>query len=125
MSEYKLKENGAIKLSNGDFIPFAPGNMDYDIYLAWIAKGNTPEPEFTDAEIKAQKIAKINQDASDQIIAIAPIWRQNNMLARALELSQKGTLSEADTAELDGIKAVWDEIKAIRAASNAAVALLG
>lgn len=121
---YKLKENGAIKLSNGDFVPFAPGNMDYDKYLAWVALGNTPEPEFTAEELKAQQIAKINQDASDQILAIAPLYRQNNMLARALELSTGGTLSDAETQELASIKAVWDEIKTIRAASNAAILAL-
>ena len=25
-------------------IPFAPDNTDYQAYLAWVAKGNTPEP---------------------------------------------------------------------------------
>ena len=26
------------------FIPFAPGNRDYQEYLEWLAEGNEPEP---------------------------------------------------------------------------------
>jgi len=29
---------------SGFCIPFAPDNTDYQKYLEWVAKGNTPEP---------------------------------------------------------------------------------
>jgi hypothetical protein len=32
------------RLSDNAFIPFAPDNGDYQEYLRWLAKGNTPEP---------------------------------------------------------------------------------
>jgi hypothetical protein len=33
-----------IRLSDGAFIPAAPGNRDYAEYLEWLDAGNTPEP---------------------------------------------------------------------------------
>ncbi len=48
---YKLKtdkDNNLLdviqRLSDNAFIPFDLANTDYQEYLKWIAKGNTPEP---------------------------------------------------------------------------------
>jgi hypothetical protein len=32
------------RIADGAFIPFDPGNRDYQIYLAWCAAGNQPDP---------------------------------------------------------------------------------
>ena len=37
-------QNTIQRMADNVFIPFAPDNTDYQAYLAWLAKGNTPEP---------------------------------------------------------------------------------
>ena len=42
---YQLTSSqSVIRIADGASIPFAPGNADYQIYLAWVAEGNTPDP---------------------------------------------------------------------------------
>jgi hypothetical protein len=43
---YKLIENpNTVKrILDNAIIPFDPDNTDYQAYLAWLAKGNTPLP---------------------------------------------------------------------------------
>jgi len=36
------------RLEDNAFIPMSVGNADYQIYLAWVAEGNTPEPADAD-----------------------------------------------------------------------------
>lgn len=50
MTRYKLVANKytgtpttVIDLENGWCIPFDPANTDYQEYLEWLDKGNTPE----------------------------------------------------------------------------------
>ena len=44
-------------------VPNDPANRHCAEVLAWIAEGNTPAPEFTDAEIAANAQAVINGDS--------------------------------------------------------------
>ena len=71
----------------------------------------------------AHRADKINVEAQRRIIAIAPEWKQRNWIARSVELLRIGPANwtPAEQAEADAIQAQWDQIKAIRDASNAAI----
>lgn len=61
--------------------------------------------------------------AGRKILAIAPEWKQRNMIARSLELERiertTGTLTAQEQAQLDAMQTVWTRIKALRAHSDA------
>lgn len=60
----------------------------------------------------------INHIASEKILNIAPIYKQNNMLARSIELLSKDILTEQELLEKEIIEDIWNRIKAIRTYSN-------
>lgn len=63
---------------------------------------------------------RIKEEASKRIIAIAPEWKQSNMLARAITLLRKGeaNLTTAEALEVSKMDAVWAEIQRIRSVSD-------
>jgi hypothetical protein len=42
-----MEPNTVQRLSDGAFIPFDPGNRDYQDYISWLEEGNTPDPAPT------------------------------------------------------------------------------
>ena len=63
-----VKIQGNRYLLNGTMsVPKADGNREYEAIKQWLAKGNTPEPEFTEEELKAQEIAKQVQEAMNYL----------------------------------------------------------
>ena len=56
-----VKIQGEGYLLNGNMsVPKADGNREYELIKEWLAEGNTPESEFTEAELAQQELeAKI------------------------------------------------------------------
>jgi len=90
------------------------------------AFSNTWSMPVDEAAEEAARVQAIKQAASEQILAIAPEWKQRNMLARSVELHEVmtsgGALTTEEQAELDAIRAVWAQIKTIRQKSDLAEA---
>ena len=68
-----------VKLTDGGWqvngtmgVPNDPANRDCADVLAWIAEGNTPAPQFTDAEIAANTQAELN--ATSQAYLASTDW---------------------------------------------------
>lgn len=54
-----VKIQGQGYLLNGTMsVPKADGNKEYELIKEWLAQGNTPEPEFTEAELAQQALDK-------------------------------------------------------------------
>ena len=81
-------------------------------------KGQDELP-YTSCKLDALK-QEVKAIAQVKIDAIAPEWKQRNMLAAGLALLDKGqeNWSDADTALHDAIQGAWDVIAGIREASN-------
>jgi hypothetical protein len=101
---YKLNQNSVIRLADGACIPLADGNRDYEEYKQWLLEGNTPEPEFTEAEL-AQQL----EDAKPKVVT---------MRQARLALLQAGLLTTVDTAIANGIdgamKIEWEYATEVR-----------
>lgn len=123
---YKIEGACIFDTLTGGLIPNSDTNPDWIEYQAWVAEGNTPDPEFTDSEIDEQRIAEIKESAGNAIVTAIPEWKQRNNIARMLELVAKATdlsvLTVDEQAEINAAQADWDSIKAVRDASDTAEA---
>lgn len=66
-----VKTNGDGFLVNSNMsVPNDPNNTDYQAVQRWIEEGNTPEPEFTQAELDAKEIAETNAAIDAELLAL-------------------------------------------------------
>jgi hypothetical protein len=62
----KIQQDGWL-LNENMLVPNALGNMEREAIIDWLAEGNTPEPEFTDAELLANLIAHLEMTTDTYI----------------------------------------------------------
>lgn len=78
-------------------------------------------------QVKTDLSARVKPEAEDRILAMAPAWRQRNMLRRGIQiLEHKGNrpLSAEEEVEEAALRAAGDAVDAIRAASDDAEAAI-
>jgi len=114
---YKLASEGVavIRLKDGAYVPFSPGNTDYAEYLKWVEEGNTPEPapegpwrEATWADYRSQRETYLDRlagiatfdDAGDGVVKEAcRVFRQ-----RLLDLPSHPSVQEDVTPTLEDLE---------------------
>lgn len=101
------------------------GNYTVDLpqtlHKGSVPEGITERPKEDNTE--ELRIRGIKQKANYAILNVADQYKQVNLLARAIELVDKvmsNTITIDEQVELDSIKIIWMDIKAIREASNQA-----
>jgi len=98
---YKLTHRTAvIRLADSAFIPTVEGNRDYQKYLEWLSKGNTPEPA---APLPNPRIAEIHRELAEIDVASMRAIRGHIIRGRpadAVKLSKLEDDADALRAEL-------------------------
>ena len=100
-----VKIQGSGYLLNGTMsVPKANGNREYELIKEWLSEGNTPEPEFTEAELLQQI-----EDAKPKVVT---------MRQARLALLQSGLLTAVETAIVNGtdeaMKIEWEYATEVR-----------
>lgn len=87
----------------------------------WV-RGWTVVPLTADelAQRRAAMVEGVKQEAGRRILAIAPEWKQRNMLARSAQFLRIGeaNLTQEQRDEVLAIELIWETIQMIRAKSD-------
>jgi hypothetical protein len=70
MTLYRQASGGGV-LQDVHYIPNDPANRDHQEYLAWVAKGNTPDPEFTPEELSDRALERARREANQTLESAA------------------------------------------------------
>ena len=92
--QLNIEGNTSGYLINGTMsVPNDPANRHCADVLAWIAEGNTPAPEFTDAEIAANTQAETN--ATSQAYLDSTDWYITRHAETAVAVPEEITTARA------------------------------
>ena len=92
----KSQESG-YQVNGNMSVPNDPANRHCADVLAWIAEGNTPAPEYTDAEIAANAQAELN--ATSQAYLASTDWYITRQAESGVEVPADVTTARAEARE--------------------------
>lgn len=124
----KISDNQYQNLESKAF--FGPGSNEWNKLQEWIAGGGTPNPEFTDDQLKDRLKSAVAKEGRRRIDAYGPatgrdkdrkLMRSNKLLRQASKLYRKdiktGLTAEDETnlanveQELDALETICDDIE--------------
>jgi len=97
MQTVKLQAEGYL-VDGSLSVPNAPSNRHWQSVQEWIAEGNTPEPEFTQAELDAQAAQAIEDAAAK---AVEDGVRADTLLQNFMALGPDGIEAHINTNSTD------------------------
>lgn len=98
---YKLIGTNSVKrLADGACIPFAYCNRDYEEYKQWLSEGNTPEPEFTEEELRTLVQNEFRQNR-DSLLSTVVDHYQKPLVLETLTTEQQDKVRVYRQALLD------------------------
>lgn len=101
MEIIKVKIQGQGYLLNGTMsVPKADGNREYELIKAWLSEGNTPEPEFTEEELRTKFENKFRQDR-DNLLSTVVDHYQKPLVWETLTVEQQDKVRQYRIALLD------------------------
>lgn len=96
--KYKLQEYGVYDTEENMSIPDSTDNRHWNMYLAWVALGNTADPEFTAQELADTARATKIQDLKDEGLSRIQVEMPAIINFDTLELVREMWLSTAPAA---------------------------
>ena len=117
--------NKELNFTDMSVLPIHVGNMDGRYYFSFAENVDPPSggksvsaDELAELKSTSMIFRQIKQKAEERIIAIAPLWRQQNTLADLYILGQKDNLSSEEQEKFDRATELLETIQAIRNRSN-------
>jgi len=90
----KIENNeGDFRVNGTMIVPPSTDNADYVFVQEWIAEGNTPTPQYTDAQIAATAQAELN--VSSQAYLASTDWYVTRHAETAVAVPEAITLARA------------------------------
>lgn len=116
---FSVKDQGDTFLLNGSLsVPKNPSNIEFQAISRWMSKGNIPEPQYTEEELRRLALEDIEAQADEElratdVLCLADVWSGltpgNQSQIKEFRSSLRSLKSSVD----DPGKAVFPEIPAV------------